>query len=337
MASKRKGARLPSFRNAAAGLDVARTPSDDRDQQGFTVIECGILSAVDKPARLYHQFSEFFGDQVEVFTAVSDPQKRPLYRATLLAKMLEFENNKIGMYLYRKRGQIEGVYCASSYEFKPDNVMGLRQKSYFLTEQACRLLKERFSASRRKSSRRRLKGEEAINLPNSSGGLLSPDRTSSPLHKCESEQDQSSSTLEDSKSPTVPSPSGSSSTEIDHPPHVIGFDQEALKESGVSQAQPSDASYSNPYAEPSPEQSTIQTQAFHSMRLHQDYYSNHNFKAPLPPSQYPPFQPRFSHSRTYRQSGPQQVPQTMSIPVSYHPRWQTSSGWHLQFGWHESN
>eukprot|EP00475_Leptophrys_vorax_P023060 TRINITY_DN3143_c0_g1_i1.p1 TRINITY_DN3143_c0_g1~~TRINITY_DN3143_c0_g1_i1.p1 ORF type:complete len:193 (+),score=30.82 TRINITY_DN3143_c0_g1_i1:744-1322(+) len=53
------------------------------------------------------------------------------------------------MYLYRKRGDIEGVFCAQSYLFKPDGVVGLKSKSYFLTEDACRTIKKRFLAQSR--------------------------------------------------------------------------------------------------------------------------------------------------------------------------------------------
>jgi hypothetical protein len=53
------------------------------------------------------------------------------------------------MYLYRNRGKIPGVYCASSYLYKRDGVTGLKPNSYFLTQSACQNLKAKFLSKKR--------------------------------------------------------------------------------------------------------------------------------------------------------------------------------------------
>jgi hypothetical protein len=50
------------------------------------------------------------------------------------------------MYLHRKRGAIEGVYCATDYMFKRIKVSGLKPHSYFITESACHVLKQIFES-----------------------------------------------------------------------------------------------------------------------------------------------------------------------------------------------
>eukprot|EP00475_Leptophrys_vorax_P000969 TRINITY_DN1050_c0_g1_i3.p2 TRINITY_DN1050_c0_g1~~TRINITY_DN1050_c0_g1_i3.p2 ORF type:complete len:102 (-),score=22.17 TRINITY_DN1050_c0_g1_i3:751-1056(-) len=83
---------LPSFQNASSS-SPSTEDVPEKDQE-FVVIECGILSD-DGQVRQYRRFCEFFGEEVEVFTAASDPKKHTLYRATLLSKLLGFENNKV--------------------------------------------------------------------------------------------------------------------------------------------------------------------------------------------------------------------------------------------------
>lgn len=46
--------------------------------------------------RQYFRKCSFFGNQdVEVFFALNDPGKRPLYRAKLLSEKLGFDNNRV--------------------------------------------------------------------------------------------------------------------------------------------------------------------------------------------------------------------------------------------------
>jgi hypothetical protein len=108
----------------------------------FSEIECGHLD--ESGERQYLEYSKLYGIDVEVFIASEDKQRRHLTRATLLGKLLGFENNKIGMFLKRNRGEIEGVYCSTGYHFKQLNVCGLKPRSYFLTLGACMMLKRRF-------------------------------------------------------------------------------------------------------------------------------------------------------------------------------------------------
>jgi hypothetical protein len=60
----------------------------------FSVIRCGIGGETEED-RVYSEYSEFYGREVEVFVALEDPLRRHVTRATLLAKILGFENNKV--------------------------------------------------------------------------------------------------------------------------------------------------------------------------------------------------------------------------------------------------
>eukprot|EP00475_Leptophrys_vorax_P016191 TRINITY_DN22650_c0_g1_i1.p1 TRINITY_DN22650_c0_g1~~TRINITY_DN22650_c0_g1_i1.p1 ORF type:complete len:474 (+),score=62.13 TRINITY_DN22650_c0_g1_i1:73-1494(+) len=62
------------------------------------------------------------------------------------------------MYLYRKKGSIDGVFCSKGYKFKRPRVPGLKPRSYFVTEQACAYLSEKFQGRQR--NRRRVKNSE---------------------------------------------------------------------------------------------------------------------------------------------------------------------------------
>jgi hypothetical protein len=59
----------------------------------FSNIECGFVGHTGE--RIYTEYSEFYGKEVEVFIASRDPLRRHLTRATELTKYLGFNNNKV--------------------------------------------------------------------------------------------------------------------------------------------------------------------------------------------------------------------------------------------------
>jgi hypothetical protein len=63
-------------------------------KQFYSVIECGFVDPATGE-RTHFEYSEFHGEEVEVFVAASDPQRRHLTRATLLSRLFQFENNKV--------------------------------------------------------------------------------------------------------------------------------------------------------------------------------------------------------------------------------------------------
>jgi len=76
-------------------------------------IDCGVVDALG--VRRLTQFSDFFGQHVEVYTAVNDPAKRTLFRASALASKFRCATNKVGMYLARRRHSQDGIYQATMY------------------------------------------------------------------------------------------------------------------------------------------------------------------------------------------------------------------------------
>eukprot|EP00475_Leptophrys_vorax_P036924 TRINITY_DN63097_c0_g1_i1.p1 TRINITY_DN63097_c0_g1~~TRINITY_DN63097_c0_g1_i1.p1 ORF type:complete len:224 (-),score=33.04 TRINITY_DN63097_c0_g1_i1:32-703(-) len=104
--------------------------------QGLSEIECG-QELVDG-SRVYTEYNDFFQREVMFFFATSDKSKSKLYRASELSKLLECDHCRLGMYLKRNREDLVGVYKASTFKFKPGNVLGLKSGGYYLSEQCCR-------------------------------------------------------------------------------------------------------------------------------------------------------------------------------------------------------
>eukprot|EP00475_Leptophrys_vorax_P043547 TRINITY_DN8408_c0_g1_i1.p1 TRINITY_DN8408_c0_g1~~TRINITY_DN8408_c0_g1_i1.p1 ORF type:complete len:813 (+),score=182.54 TRINITY_DN8408_c0_g1_i1:54-2492(+) len=112
-------------------------------------IECGV---VENGKILYSIFSDYFGRYVDVFTAVADPQKRHLFRASTLAAKLRCKTNKVGMYLARRREFQDDIYQATVLRRKPMGATGLKAGGYFISLNACKKYEEHFSGGRSKSS-----------------------------------------------------------------------------------------------------------------------------------------------------------------------------------------
>ncbi len=71
--------------------------------------------------------------KVELYTAVSDPQQRTLYRASALADRFGCATNKVGMYLARRRHVQDGIFQATTFLQKPTGRSGLKAGGYFLS------------------------------------------------------------------------------------------------------------------------------------------------------------------------------------------------------------
>ena len=121
-----------------------------------SIIECGIVtsdpaasgpssSPLSGPTRLFRVYSPFFGKEVEVYTALTDPQRLPLYRASALADKYLYATNKVGMYLSRRRLHSGGgIYQATGFQCKPAGRTGLKCGGYFLTIDACKEFENHF-------------------------------------------------------------------------------------------------------------------------------------------------------------------------------------------------
>eukprot|EP00475_Leptophrys_vorax_P022914 TRINITY_DN3116_c0_g1_i2.p1 TRINITY_DN3116_c0_g1~~TRINITY_DN3116_c0_g1_i2.p1 ORF type:complete len:403 (-),score=70.70 TRINITY_DN3116_c0_g1_i2:33-1241(-) len=124
---------------------MSTTPKADQVNGGSicgSVIECGFVN--EKGQRQYSLHCEYTGQDEEVFLAQSDPQQRKLFRATLVSKRNNLKSNKIGMYLLRSKGALDGVFSAKCYSHKRRGIdekgksktsKGLKPNSYFVTEQ----------------------------------------------------------------------------------------------------------------------------------------------------------------------------------------------------------
>jgi hypothetical protein len=100
-----------------------------------TEILCGVLE--HNGARQFKVFEEFFGQNVFVFVAANDPQQRPLFRSSDLASKLGASSSKLSMYLSRRKGHIDGIFQATSFSSKSQEIPGLKVGIYFVTLEVC--------------------------------------------------------------------------------------------------------------------------------------------------------------------------------------------------------
>jgi hypothetical protein len=121
-------------------LDSTRDPNNPEASPGKmdpklhlfkSEIECGVVLDDGKVA--YSIFSDYFGRYVDVFTAVADPSKRQLFRASTLAAKLKCKTNKVGMYLARRREFQDDIYQATNFRRKPIGASGLKSGGYFIS------------------------------------------------------------------------------------------------------------------------------------------------------------------------------------------------------------
>jgi hypothetical protein len=117
-------------------------------------IHCGEESTSGSSRRQLKKHVDFFEKEVEVYTSPDIDPSALLFRPADLARTLDCHESKVGMTLKRKGEQIAGVYRASGYRFKPSSILGLKNRSYFLTLEACAEIKDMFARKRRKSPKR---------------------------------------------------------------------------------------------------------------------------------------------------------------------------------------
>lgn len=145
-----------------------------------SIIECGI---VIHGQRVLKQYCDFFGSTVEVFTAVSDPMRRVLYRPNLIAKKMGCSTSRIGMHLnrYKNKEQL-GVYQSTGFTHKPQSdAVRLRTGAYFISMDACKDLEARSQNMRRSVSYKKQGGDSSgadFDPENASGDLPSRNKRS---------------------------------------------------------------------------------------------------------------------------------------------------------------
>ena len=100
-----------------------------------STITCGFIN--DQGKRQFEVWSDFFGRDVQVFTASLDPKSRILYRVSDLKYRINSRSNNIGMYFARRRVRQGGIYQATDYIFKTSGRNGLKAGSYFASLEAC--------------------------------------------------------------------------------------------------------------------------------------------------------------------------------------------------------
>lgn len=121
-------------------------PQPYNDTQSYrTIIQCGKLDP-DTNERILTEYSEYFGKDVDIYTAVGDTANRVLYRASTLAEKFNCATNKLGMYLARRRQAADGIYQSSTFRSKPPGKTGLKSGGYFLTLAACKEFENHFIA-----------------------------------------------------------------------------------------------------------------------------------------------------------------------------------------------
>lgn len=111
--------------------------SSSRVFQFQSMISCGV---VVNGRRVYKIYSEFFGSEVEVFTAVSDGLGRPLVRPSILANKLNWSASRLGMILSRSKNTDDGIYQSIGFIDKPESTCRLKNGTYFISLETCRAI-----------------------------------------------------------------------------------------------------------------------------------------------------------------------------------------------------
>eukprot|EP00475_Leptophrys_vorax_P028680 TRINITY_DN4168_c0_g1_i1.p1 TRINITY_DN4168_c0_g1~~TRINITY_DN4168_c0_g1_i1.p1 ORF type:complete len:477 (+),score=101.87 TRINITY_DN4168_c0_g1_i1:256-1686(+) len=112
-------------------------------------IECG--EVVESGSRSYRKYVEFFGGSVEVFYAVVDQTRTPLFRPVLMSEKLNCHNSRVGMFIHRRRDDLHGVFQASGYVYKSPGVIGLKLGAYFISLDTCEKIETWYLGSKSRS------------------------------------------------------------------------------------------------------------------------------------------------------------------------------------------
>lgn len=75
---------------------------------------------------------------MRIFKAVSDPQRRLLFKTADVANFLGCTSNRLAMYLKRKKVFLNsGIYQASDFLYREDGCRELKRSCYFITLDVC--------------------------------------------------------------------------------------------------------------------------------------------------------------------------------------------------------
>lgn len=127
-----------------------------------SAIECGVKVDGLRKHRLELQL--FRNEEIEVFIASNDPERRVLVRPSILAKYIGCTASRIGMYLHRKRNILPGIYQASSFLYKQAGTAGLKAGSYFVSLQVCSQISKHCSRKSIKKEEVDKNADDASNL-----------------------------------------------------------------------------------------------------------------------------------------------------------------------------
>ena len=123
---------------------LAPLPATCLASEYHSIIECGGIDPSTGRRRLTH-YVDYFGKEVEFYTATADPTRSTLYRVSTLAAKIECATNKVGMYLARRKTSGGGIYQAVGFLYKPSGRVGLKAGGYFLSLGACREFEAHFA------------------------------------------------------------------------------------------------------------------------------------------------------------------------------------------------
>jgi hypothetical protein len=136
-----------------------------RRQKAYeSIIDCGFVAANGK--RQYSIHSPFFGDEIKVYRALSDPQQRFLFKTVDVALHFKCSPNMLAMYLKRRRALPEsGIYQATDILHREEGQAHVKAGCYFITLEACRQIREYLDLKEFKSTWRKGPFPDAMNCP----------------------------------------------------------------------------------------------------------------------------------------------------------------------------
>lgn len=230
--------------NAALALGAQNAnqygPVNDPTKSFKSIIECGIVRGGQ---RVLTEYCDYFGKDVEIFTALADnlgPERRTLYKASLLANKFQCATNKLAMYLSRRRHMKDGIFQAIMFTCKPEHSCGLKTGSYLVSLDACKEF-ENYYAKRKEARQRNLKRRnrhaeaamatagDSLRGRTASAAAPAPAPTASASSSVTPAAPVASSPSAPSATPTAPAPSSSFDmplSEVAHPAHNLAYSDE---------------------------------------------------------------------------------------------------------------
>lgn len=124
--------------------DSLTSPQKSRHMPGSSsAIHPGFVN--DRGEKVHFIYSDFFGQNIDVYTAESDPSRTLLYRASALRKKTGLPANKLAMFLARKRSKFrDQIYQASSFTYKLQGVSGCKIGGYFISIKICKMFESAY-------------------------------------------------------------------------------------------------------------------------------------------------------------------------------------------------